>query len=188
MRNGARLCGFGKVAALLWGGHDECLQCVANKVTTPDLCHDLQERGLCGALDAYPGRLIEAIVPQSDAGTTVRIQLEHCQGELDNENWCTDLLKDLCRHIGMNLLAGPLTESLHHPTDPTKSGVSSVLIIQESHIAIHTWPKENAVRAVIDTCKDGLPIGHTAAWLLKRVGARISRVFVSRLYEQTIFK
>lgn len=33
-------------------------------------------------------------------------------------------------------------------------GISSVLVIKESHIAIHTWPYYQAARIVIDSCKD----------------------------------
>lgn len=175
--------------AALWGGHEECLICVANMGKLPNLCHDLQVRGLCSALEGYRGRLLEVSVPQADAGTTVRIQLDRCQeGKLDSETWCRKLITELCQQIDMTPLAGPFSETLFHPTDPTLSGVSSVLIIQESHIAIHTWPEDSAIRAVIDTCGEGLSVGQMAAWLMKRVGARTSRVFVSRLYEHTIYQ
>ena len=176
------------IMAALWGGYYECLSCVANKMATHYLCYDYQERSQCLALENYPGRLLEVCVSQSGAGTTVRIQLDQCQGELDSSAWCSRLLEDLCQHIGMTPLAGPFTETLDHPTDPTLSGVSSTLMIQESHLAVHTWPKNEAVRVVIDTCGEGLRIQQASNWLMKRVGAQTSRVFVAKLFESTFFR
>lgn len=181
-------CGLNSIVAALWGGYIECLYCVANKTATYLLCHELQERDQCDALKNYQGRLDEASVPQPESGTTVRIQLDQCQGELDSSAWCSRLLEDLCQQIGMTPLAGPLTKTLTHPTDPSLSGVSSTLIIQESHLAVHTWPTHGAVRVVVDTCGEGLRIQETSNWLMKRVGAKASRVFVAKLFESTFFR
>lgn len=166
----------------LWGGYIKCLDCVANKMSTADMCHELQDRGQCIV------KIGEAKMLQSDSGMTARIQLDECHSPIDSAKWCSDLLQDLCRHIGMNPLAGPFSETLVHPTDPLLSGVSSVLIIQESHLAIHTWPETGAIRIVIDTCGDGLSVQEAQAWLMKRVGAQSSRVFISRIFGHTRFR
>lgn len=58
--------------------------------------------------------------------------------QLDNSETVSTFLRDLVGRIGMKILDGPLTAS--EPGDQEHYGYSSVVILQESHAAIHTYP------------------------------------------------
>lgn len=106
-------------------------------------------------------------MPDVDGGKTVRIILRHCDtadGQLSSQRFIEWAIVGLCRYLGMTLVGGdPFTRSI-------PPGLSTVLIIAESHIAIHTWPETSSVRIVIDCCVD---FNHEAAagWLKDIFGA-----------------
>ena len=60
-------------------------------------------------------------------------------------------LSDLVGQIGMRILAGPLTAEETGP--PDKRGWSSVVILYESHAAIHTYPELGEVFLDLFSCK-----------------------------------
>ena len=96
-----------------------------------------------------------------DGGRTVRIILRRCDtvahGELSSKAFIEWAILGLCDHMGMTRVGDPVTRTL-------APGLSVVLVIAESHIAIHTWPESSSVRVVIDSCVD---FDHeaTARWL-----------------------
>jgi S-adenosylmethionine decarboxylase related protein len=42
--------------------------------------------------------------------------------------------------------------SVHHRFQP--QGISAVLVLAESHIAIHTWPEERTAHVTLTSCRD----------------------------------
>ncbi|MEV6299642.1 S-adenosylmethionine decarboxylase [Actinoplanes sp. NPDC051861] len=63
----------------------------------------------------------------------------------------TTFMNDLVTRIGMTVIAGPLVATEHGP--PEKAGKSAVVILAESHAAIHTYPHLREIFADIFSCK-----------------------------------
>ena len=106
-------------------------------------------------------------MPDVDGGKTVRIILRDCDmadGQLSSQRFVEWVITGLCNYLAMTMIGGdPFTR-------PIPPGLSTVLVIAESHIAIHTWPETASVRVVIDCCVD---FNHNAAadWLKDIFGA-----------------
>lgn len=66
---------------------------------------------------------------------------------LDDSIYVESVLKDCVEKIGATLL-----DSHIHKFNPT--GVTGVLLLEESHISIHTWPEYNYAAIDIFTCRD----------------------------------
>ena len=60
----------------------------------------------------------------------------------------------MARIIGMTPISGPYSVTFKDNNCSDNEGTSAVLIIAESHIAVHIWENMNAARIVIDSCKD----------------------------------
>lgn len=56
--------------------------------------------------------------------------------------------------IGMSVLMPPAVERIEHPRcKPEDEGLSGVVVICESHIAVHTWPRLLEVQADVYSCR-----------------------------------
>lgn len=88
-------------------------------------------------------------------GKVIQIIFEGCECQfINNGSWIGNLTEKAASVIGMTPIYGPFVKPYEDPEDVYKSGISSVLMIAESHIAIHTWPNCRAVRMTVDSCKD----------------------------------
>lgn len=77
---------------------------------------------------------------------------------LNNSGVVAKVLTELPARLGMHILKRPelvLAPDTDHK-DP--GGWSGFVIISESHISIHTFPKRKFVSADVYTCKNGLDI------------------------------
>lgn len=70
---------------------------------------------------------------------------------LNSKKFVARFLRDLVDATGMRILAGPLTA--REEGDASHAGVSGVVILFESHAAIHTYPKIGAVFIDVFSCK-----------------------------------
>lgn len=82
---------------------------------------------------------------------TLRIAAITNQAALDDEQAVTQFLVDLVSKLGMRVLAGPLTGREVGP--PDHSGCSGVVILYESHAAIHTYPLLGEAFIDVFSCK-----------------------------------
>lgn len=90
---------------------------------------------------------------QYKAGKMVKFICENCQAVgIGTTETFTSMSWSICKLLGMNYLAGPFDARVVDGGD--NDGVSVVMMIKESHIAIHAWHQHRAVRVVIDSCKD----------------------------------
>ncbi len=75
---------------------------------------------------------------------------------LDNESMVLKAINDLCALLGMNQLSVPQVLSAPDNGIKDPGGWSGFVIIAESHISIHTFPKRGFISADVYTCKNGL--------------------------------
>lgn len=68
--------------------------------------------------------------------------------------YITWFLTDLTRYINMSKLSEPY---VHYINTEDDFGISGIIIIKESHISIHTWPRHNFLTMDIYSCKDFNP-------------------------------
>lgn len=65
-------------------------------------------------------------------------------------------LRNLPESLGMHILAGPEVYFAKGNEKKDPGGWSGFVIIEESHISIHTFPKRGFVSADVYTCQNGL--------------------------------
>jgi len=75
---------------------------------------------------------------------------------LNSEEVVRSCLTDLVSELGMHILFGPQVLSAADNQIKDPGGWSGFVIIAESHIAIHTFPKRRFVSADVYTCQNGL--------------------------------
>lgn len=76
--------------------------------------------------------------------------------KLNDKDLVLNFLKELPEKLGMKKLSAP--EIYFAPGNDTKDpgGWSGFVVIEESHISIHTFPKRNFLSADVYTCKNGM--------------------------------
>ena len=70
---------------------------------------------------------------------------------LDDDRALTTFMRDLVDRIGMTVIAGPLVATEAGP--PEKAGKSAVVILAESHAAVHTYPHLREILVNVFSCK-----------------------------------
>lgn len=75
---------------------------------------------------------------------------------LDSKEIVLSVLCDLPEKLGMNILTEPSVVSAPEIGLKDPGGWSGFVIIAESHISIHTFPKRGFVSADIYSCKNGM--------------------------------
>ncbi|MFI1989950.1 S-adenosylmethionine decarboxylase [Actinoplanes sp. NPDC020271] len=70
---------------------------------------------------------------------------------LDDDLVLTTFMRDLVTRIGMTVIAGPMVATEAGP--PEKAGKSAVVILAESHAAIHTYPHLREIFVNVFSCK-----------------------------------
>jgi S-adenosylmethionine decarboxylase len=83
---------------------------------------------------------------------TMRIGRIERRAELNDPAVVSQFLKVLVERIGMRILAGPLTGT--EEGDPATLGCSGLVILYESHAAIHTYPAVGAAFLDVFSCRD----------------------------------
>jgi S-adenosylmethionine decarboxylase len=75
---------------------------------------------------------------------------------LDSEEAVTSVLTELCELLDMHPLTEPKVLSAPDNQIKDPGGWSGFIIIAESHIALHTFPKRRFISADVYTCKNGM--------------------------------
>lgn len=75
---------------------------------------------------------------------------------LNSEEVVNNALKEMPEYLGMTILGGPVVYFAkgNHIKDP--GGWSGFVVIEESHISIHTFPARGFLSADVYTCKNGM--------------------------------
>lgn len=82
---------------------------------------------------------------------SLRLSSVENQAALDDGDAIADLITTLVKDIGMRVLAGPVVATEFGT--PEKAGKSAVVILAESHAAVHTYPALGEVFLNIFSCK-----------------------------------
>lgn len=77
---------------------------------------------------------------------------------LNDEQVILNLLSDLPKKLEMGTLTEPLVVSAPSNGLKDPGGWSGFVILAESHIALHTFPKRRFVSADVYTCKNGTDV------------------------------
>lgn len=78
--------------------------------------------------------------------------------KLNDKNLVLELLNKLPGELGMKKLSDPEVYFAESNDKKDPGGWSGFVVIMESHISIHTFPKKGFVSADVYSCKDGLDI------------------------------
>jgi S-adenosylmethionine decarboxylase len=93
------------------------------------------------------------------------VELRECSPELlDNPAALKELLLEAVRRGG-----GTIVTDVFHTFNP--HGVSGVIVIAESHVAIHTWPEHGYAAVDIFSCGTKLDHASIRDWIAAGMGA-----------------
>ena len=92
---------------------------------------------------------------QIDEGRIVSLVVKNVEkGHLASKNHCKGILNRIVKLIEMTPISQPMCVVYNNEKYPEWEGVSGVVILAESHCAIHCWRDNKAVDVVINSCKD----------------------------------
>lgn len=100
---------------------------------------------------------------------------------LDDEETVYSTLVELCNALHMRPLMKPVILSApdNHIKDP--GGWSGFVIIAESHVSIHTFPKRRFVSADVYTCQNGVDVDFVTDYFKKKFKLKdVEKHFIKR--------
>ncbi len=83
---------------------------------------------------------------------------------LNNQEIVSFILADLPAKLGMKTLSMPMVVSAPDNGIKDPGGWSGVVILAESHISVHTFPKRRFVSADVYSCKSGTDVQKIIAY------------------------
>jgi len=99
-------------------------------------------------------------------GRHLLLELKLCNEEVLDD---IDFLRDCLNEAAIQSGATVVGESFYHFSP---CGVSGVVNIAESHIAIHTWPEYRYAAVDVFTCGDDVDPGKAARWITEKLEAK----------------
>jgi S-adenosylmethionine decarboxylase len=87
---------------------------------------------------------------------------------LDNGEFLKDCFPELCTLLDMHALIEPVVISAPDNQIKDPGGWSGFVIIAESHIAMHTFPKRGFISADVYTCQNGLEVEKIKSYFTKK--------------------
>jgi len=99
-------------------------------------------------------------------GTQVVLDLYECEtAYLDDIAWVKKTLVEAARAAGATVV-----ETVFHKFAPC--GISGVVVIAESHLAIHIWPEHRYAAVDVFTCGDSVQMDVATAMLAREFRSR----------------
>lgn len=87
---------------------------------------------------------------------------------LNNKDTVFQCLDELPEQVGMKKLAPPVVYFAPGNGKKDPGGWSGFVVIAESHISIHTFPKRGFVSIDVYTCKNGLDMKYSLNYFIKK--------------------
>ena len=107
-------------------------------------------------------------------GRHLLLELKICNEEVLDD---LDFLKDCLNEAAIQCGATVVGESFYHFSP---YGVSGVVNIAESHIAIHTWPEHGYAAVDVFTCGNNVDPEKAAKFIIEKLGAQSHSVIELR--------
>lgn len=99
-------------------------------------------------------------VSQKALGTQLLIEMRDClTNKLDDLEWVRGVLVEAARRAQATIV-----DIVFHKFNP--AGISGVIVIAESHIAIHTWPEHRYAAVDIFSCGKKLKGSEAASYII----------------------
>ncbi|MEE9438198.1 MAG: adenosylmethionine decarboxylase [Saprospiraceae bacterium] len=99
-------------------------------------------------------------------GHQTLVELYGCPEDIiDDKNKVESILVELANLIDLTIV----NTTIHHFSP---IGVSGVVVVQESHITVHTWPEHNYVAIDFFTCNVRYDINKGVAFLKEKLKAK----------------
>lgn len=106
------------------------------------------------------------------------IDLINCTGQLDNvDSVRSFLLQTNLRYLKMKKLHEPVMAYVHSEDSPELNGVTGFMLIETSHIAIHTFSEKREVHFDCFSCRD-FPLSPVMDYLLEIFGGKIDNQYI----------
>lgn len=93
---------------------------------------------------------------------------------------------------GAKIMNLSIVKTIIHEFSPI--GISGVIVIKESHIAIHTWPEHNYVALDFFTCNKSYPLDKGIQWIQQQFESNTiekqeqQRGFLDKIEAKNVFK
>jgi S-adenosylmethionine decarboxylase len=97
---------------------------------------------------------------------------------LSNREHLENLLKDLPAKMGMHTICEPVVVEVGPLNKKDSGGISGFVLIAESHISYHTFPKRGFVTADVYTCQNDLDT--------ERFTSELATLFGTTDYDTTV--
>ena len=111
--------------------------------------------------DVAASALTSEFALRARLGTQVVLDLYECEtGHLDDMAWVKKTLVEAARAAGATVV-----ETVFHKFAPC--GISGVVVIAESHLAIHIWPEHRYAAVDVFTCGDNVQMDVATALLAR---------------------
>jgi S-adenosylmethionine decarboxylase proenzyme len=104
-------------------------------------------------------------------GINLIIDIVNVKKKFLEKEFLLDLIKNLVKVTGSKPVGKPIIKKISSPGYPF-SGYSLLQIIQESHIAFHTWPEYDYLAVDIFSCKE-VKAKNVINFLKKNLGRNI---------------
>lgn len=92
--------------------------------------------------------------------------------KLSDKDFLADLLHKLPKALNMHSLCAPTVLEVGELNEKDPGGISGFVLIAESHISFHTFPKRGFVTADIYTCQDTLDVETATNYLTQAFGTQ----------------
>jgi S-adenosylmethionine decarboxylase proenzyme len=116
--------------------------------------------------DTAAPALVSEVALRDRLGTQVVLDLYECEtGHLDDIAWVKKTLVAAARAAGATVV-----ETVFHKFAPC--GISGVVVIAESHLAIHIWPEHRYAAVDVFTCGDIVQMDVATALLAREFRSR----------------
>lgn len=115
-------------------------------------------------------------------GYHVIAEYEQCDREkIDNETYVEEHMKKAAELAGATIV-----KTIFHKFAP--QGVSGVVVIQESHFAIHSWPEHDYAAIDMFTCTDKMDFQAALNYLKQAFGCEILKHKMIKRGENVVLK
>ena len=100
---------------------------------------------------------------------------------LNSKEVVKNALVDLVNQLGMHILAGPEVYFAKGNDKKDPGGWSGFVVIEESHISMHTFPARGFISADVYTCQNGLDVEKIKSFFRVTFGIKDEEVnFIKR--------